>query len=94
MWLLFTSFIECRQVSRQDGDHLTVKLKPKAQFEELILGTSQDMIGLKSQASCFDGWPPDTFFWEKKAVGASGAARFEWTNQEVYLLKLCVPSSS
>lgn len=78
MWLLFIPFIECRQGSRQDGGHLTVKLKPKAQFEELILGTSQDLIGLKSQASCFDDWLPDIFFWEEKAAGASGAASFEW----------------
>lgn len=55
-----------------------MKLKPKAQFEELILGTSQDLIGLKSQASCFDDWLPDIFFWEEKAAGASGAASFEW----------------
>lgn len=54
-----------------------MKLKPKAQFEEVILGTSQDLIGLKSQASCFDDWLPD-IFWEEKTAGASGAASFEW----------------
>lgn len=64
-------------------------MKPKAQFEELILGTSQDLIGLKSQASCFDDWLPDIFFWEEKAAGASGAASFEWGTKKDLLKHSC-----